>query len=213
MLRPGKLLLHGCLAFFINSCSCPACVRVCHIEHVLPKYHGQLRNSTDDSLISEPRVPCSELVDSINVTCYQLPWVRAGLFLLLLCGLILPTLMAAFIKFSWTGLVVQLFFAQSFWSVHEMSTAMEKHFLWDLIDTNVAEYQVRAAICHDCSVCRSYQYSANLVSCTSIMPILSLPGKYSHQAVLLSTLPTSGMPVCAVEGVHTLSAICMSIPF
>lgn len=70
-----------------------------------------------------------------------MPWLRVGLTLLLLCGMILPRLMAAFSKFSWTDLVVQLFFAQSHWSIHEMSRAYEKHFLWDFDDTHVAEYQ------------------------------------------------------------------------
>ena len=83
---------------------------------------------------------CSALADS--VTWYQMPWLRVGLTLLLLCGMILPRLMAASSKFSWTDLVVQLFFAQSHWSVHEMSKAYEKHFLWDFDDTHVAEYQV-----------------------------------------------------------------------
>ena len=50
--------------------------------------------------------------------------------------------MAASSRFSWTGLVVQLFSVQSYWSVHEMSRAMEKQFLWDLDDTHVATYQV-----------------------------------------------------------------------
>ena len=71
-----------------------------------------------------------------------MPWLRVGLTLLLLCGMILPRLMAASSKFSWTDLVVQLLFAQSHWSVHEMSKAYEKHFLWDFDDTHVAEYQV-----------------------------------------------------------------------
>ena len=85
-------------------------------------------------------VPCSELADI--VTCCQMPWVRVGFTLLLLCGMTLPALMAAFSKFSWTDLAVQLFFAQSYWSVHEMSRAMENHFLWDLHESYVAEYQV-----------------------------------------------------------------------
>ncbi len=71
-----------------------------------------------------------------------MPWVRVGLALLLLCGMVLPALMDAFSKFSWTVLVVQLLFVQSYWSVHEMSRAMEKQFLWDLDDTHAAEYQV-----------------------------------------------------------------------
>ncbi len=132
-----------CLAAFINSCICPACIKFCHIEPALPKYHRQLRNATAGNLCSHvPRVPCSALADSVTVIGYQMPWVPVGLTLLLLCGQILPRLMAAFSKFSWTDLVVQLFFAQSYWSVHEMSRAMEKHFLWDLDDTHVAEYQV-----------------------------------------------------------------------
>ncbi|DBB13590.1 TPA: hypothetical protein ACH3X3_000617 [Trebouxia sp. C0006] len=83
---------------------------------------------------------CSELADI--VTCCQMPWVRVGFTLLLLCGMTLPALMAAFSKFSWIDLVVQLFFAQSYWSLHEMSRAMEEHFPWDLDDSRVAEYQV-----------------------------------------------------------------------
>lgn len=98
-------------------------------------------NATAGSLCSHvPRVPCSELADI--VTCCQMPWVRVGFTLLLLCGMTLPALMAAFSKFSWIDLVVQLFFAQSYWSLHEMSRAMEEHFPWDLDDSRVAEYQV-----------------------------------------------------------------------
>ena len=80
---------------------------------------------------------CRVLADQPNVTLYQSPWVRAGCALLLLTGVILPTISVAFRPFTWTSLVVQLFLVQSYWSVHEMSRAMEERFLCDLNEHQV----------------------------------------------------------------------------
>ena len=136
-------VLSGCFDVFITSCICPACIIFCHAKPALPKCHRRLRNATAGNLCSHvPRLPCRAQTKIVKVTFYQMPLVRVGLALLLLCGMVLPALMDAFSKFSWTVLVVQLFFAQSYWSIHEMSRAMEKQFLWDLDDTHVAEYQV-----------------------------------------------------------------------
>lgn len=83
----------------------------------------------------------SALANYPNLTCHQSAWVRLGFTLLLLIGLVLPTTLAAFRHFNWTSLVVQLLFVQSFWSVHEVSRALEDRFLRDLSDTVVVEYQ------------------------------------------------------------------------
>lgn len=194
-------LLRGCFDVFITSCICPACIIFCHAKPALPKCHRRLRNATAGNLCSHvPRVPCRAQTKTVKVTFYQMPLVRVGLALLLLCGMVLPALMEAFGKFSWTVLVVQLFFAQSYWSIHEMSRAMENQFLWDLDDSHVAEYQVLGCYLPQLLCLQMLQ-----VQCQPC----DLPAQKSQQADLLSTLPTTGMPVCATEGVHTLSAMCI----
>lgn len=110
----------------------------CHAKHALLSSNHHLCIASDLSACGiAPTLLCRAMAGDPTVKCFQSPWVRTGHALLLLVGLILPTIAVAFGPFKWTSLVVQLLFVQSYWSIHEMSRAMEERFLCDLSEHQV----------------------------------------------------------------------------